>query len=102
MNNQEGNHHSSHNGGSFLLGVIVGAVIVFLFATKKGKKILKLLSEEGLENISKYVDFDEDDQEESEDDLVPEEPLIQSNGEVKEQNGEAVKSKKKRFFRKSK
>ncbi len=37
--------------GGFLLGMIIGASCVFLLGTKKGKKILDTLTEEGLESI---------------------------------------------------
>lgn len=40
----------------FLLGVIIGAAIVFLLGTKKGKKILKAISEEGEGKISSILD----------------------------------------------
>ncbi|MDE2588780.1 MAG: hypothetical protein KGL95_03855 [Patescibacteria group bacterium] len=36
----------------FFLGVIVGAALVFLLGTKKGKKLLKLLTESGIEGVS--------------------------------------------------
>ena len=36
----------------FLLGLLVGGFIVFLLGTKKGKRILKEISENGLDNIS--------------------------------------------------
>src|SRR5258708_1533162 len=50
----ETNHGQSNNGfiSGFVLGIVVGAALVFLFATKKGKRLLKLLSEEGLEGVS--------------------------------------------------
>lgn len=40
----------------FLLGALVGAAIVFLFGTKKGKKLLEIISKEGVENISDILD----------------------------------------------
>lgn len=56
----------------FLLGALVGAGIVFLFGTKKGKALLKAISEKGLDNISNIIEkadqtgelgeFDEDDE----------------------------------------
>ena len=102
MNNHNNNHHSSHLGSGFLLGVIVGAAIVFLFATKKGKKILKLLSEEGLKDIASALEGD-GDYEEDEIERVPEEPIISSTGEPESQNGETNgKPKKKRFFKRVK
>lgn len=40
----------------FLLGALVGAGIVFLFGTKKGKALLKAISEKGLDNISNLLE----------------------------------------------
>lgn len=52
----ENNKPSNNSFGVFLLGVIVGAAIVFLLVTKKGKRILRIISEKGLENISDFLD----------------------------------------------
>lgn len=41
---------------SFLLGAIVGATAVFLLGTDKGKKILESLTEQGLDNISEFIE----------------------------------------------
>lgn len=61
-NNKSGNNFFS----GFLLGALVGAAIVLLLVTKKGKKILKAISEEGegkisniLNKIENSVDLDE-------------------------------------------
>ena len=51
-NNKSGNNFL----GGFLFGVLVGAVIVFLLATKKGKKILKAISDDRLDNISDILE----------------------------------------------
>ncbi len=51
-NNKSGNNFFS----GFLLGALVGGIVVFLLATKKGKKILKAISEEGAGNISNLLD----------------------------------------------
>lgn len=40
----------------FILGVIIGGGIALLFTTKKGNKILKVVSEEGFEGLSKLID----------------------------------------------
>lgn len=40
----------------FLLGLLVGAAVVFLLGTKKGKKLLKAISEEGIDNISNILE----------------------------------------------
>lgn len=57
MNNNQGN-------GGFLVGLLIGLIIgggaVFLFGTKRGKKILKTLTEEGLDSVSELEDLFED------------------------------------------
>lgn len=49
----------SHKGGSgfgngLIVGMIFGAILVLLFTTKKGRKILRLLSEEGFEKVKDW------------------------------------------------
>jgi gas vesicle protein len=54
---QDSNPHCDNKFFSgFLIGLILGAAAVFLFGTKKGKQILKTISEEGLENITKALE----------------------------------------------
>ncbi|MBF8249570.1 MAG: hypothetical protein HW400_171 [Candidatus Levybacteria bacterium] len=72
MTEMENNNKSGNNFFSgFLLGALLGAAIVLLFVTKKGKKILKAISEEGegkisniLNKIESSVDLDEITEEE--------------------------------------
>lgn len=90
----------------FLIGALVGGAVVFLFATKKGNKVLKAISENGIDGltdifetiqerevvpraIKKTEDIARDFVETVEDKINPE-PL--------KPNGHS----KKRFFRKSK
>jgi gas vesicle protein len=47
----------------FLLGAIVGALVVFLFATEKGKRIWKIISEKGFKDFQDILDEDEEEQE---------------------------------------
>ncbi len=51
-NNNSGNNFFS----GFLLGALVGAAVVFLLGTKKGKRLLKAISEEGIDNISNLLE----------------------------------------------
>ena len=103
INNDMENNSSANSGqgnkfaNGFLLGALIGAGVVFLLGTEKGKKLLKAISEEGVENISHILeeasepeDLDETDAGESD-----------SNGNVenKENPIERVKPKVKRFFR---
>lgn len=48
-----------HSGGlssGFLLGVIVGVIITLLLTTKRGKKLLKMITEEGMQKFSNLED----------------------------------------------
>lgn len=42
---------------TFLLGVLIGVAITLLFTTKKGRRILKTLTDEGMDKISKWEDI---------------------------------------------
>jgi hypothetical protein len=47
-----------HSGGGlssgFLLGVVVGVIITLVLTTKRGKRILKLITEEGIHKLSDF------------------------------------------------
>jgi len=49
-------NHKSSNG--FLFGMILGGGLVFLLGTKKGRKILKELSEKGLDALENLSDLE--------------------------------------------
>lgn len=90
--NKSGNNFLS----GFLLGALIGGAIVFLLGTKKGKRILKTISEEGAENISSILDkMDKADLQDelSEDDSISDENLSSKETVVED------KPKTKRFFR---
>lgn len=40
----------------FLLGALIGGAAVFLLGTKKGNKVLKAISEEGLSGLNNIMD----------------------------------------------
>jgi gas vesicle protein len=92
----------NNNGGSrffdgFLLGVIIGALAFYLFGTKSGKRIVKIMSEQGLEGIQNLMEDLKDAQEENE---LGEEPDL---GEEKISATKVIVEKpKKRFFRRFK
>jgi gas vesicle protein len=54
-------HKEHHKGGGlstgFLLGVVVGVIITLLLTTKRGKKILKMITDEGISKISNLEDM---------------------------------------------
>ena len=53
MDNNSNSNNNFFSG--FLLGLLVGAAVVFLLGTKKGKKLLKAISEDGVDNISNFL-----------------------------------------------
>lgn len=55
-NSLAGSGQANNFFSGFLLGALVGAAIVFLLGTKKGKRIWKAISEDGLDNISNLLD----------------------------------------------
>jgi len=59
MDNNNPSTNSGHGGNffsGFLLGFLIGGFVVFLLATKKGKKLLKTISEEGMDNLSNILE----------------------------------------------
>lgn len=89
MNNQ--NSSSFSNG--FLLGLIIGGAAVFLLGTKRGKKILKSVSEEGLEGLTEIIE-EASTRMEEEEEPEPAQEFPKSNG-----NGSTPV--KRRFFRRT-
>lgn len=107
---------NSKGGGffsGFLWGMIIGVALVFLLGTKKGKRLLKVISEEGLE-LSELLGAD--GLEEFEEEVVqkpPKKKSVQKSLKTEEQsevveepkhtgNGSVIKkitSPARRFFR---
>jgi hypothetical protein len=79
----ENNKSGGNFPGGFLFGILIGAAIVFLLGTEKGKKILKTISEGGMDNLNnllekagKETDLDEVYEEEEGEEVVPETKFI--------------------------
>lgn len=47
------------NNSGFVWGLLIGAAIGSLLSTEKGRRILKELSEHGIESVEKLMDIDE-------------------------------------------
>lgn len=95
------NNDTNRSGGNFfsgfLLGALIGAAMVFFLGTKKGEKILKAISEKGLNDISNIIEkadkeVNSDEVYEKEENIVPKKQTV--IGETIEQ-----KPKTRRFFR---
>ena len=72
---ESSNHNDSKFLNGLLLGAILGAGAVFLLGTQKGKKLLKAISDEGLENISELLHHEEERKAESTGESKPNVPL---------------------------
>ena len=86
----------------FLFGLLVGAAIVFLLGTQKGKRLLKTISEEGADNISEILNRVDKDKNLNE--MVAEEAEDEDTSvrEFKEEGRileERAKPRVRRFFR---
>lgn len=102
-----GNNHGRFSDG-FLLGMLVGGALVFLFATKKGNKILKALTEQGIEGLSDIArEIENEAKKETKVQLDKIENKVEDINESivaespKDNGHNGGKSPGKRFFRKS-
>jgi hypothetical protein len=83
--NMENKHsHGSGNSG-FFLGFLLGVVVTLLFTTKRGRSIVRLLTEEGAKKIDSWKDVLEATEEEFFEDegLIDDEPLVTEEAPVK-------------------
>lgn len=95
---------TNHNGSSFLFGALIGGGIVFLLGTKKGKQLLKVITEEGLDGIANIGDIVEDVEDEYEDQgIIENNPVVEevkkTEQVVKEELIEQKPTGVKRFFK---
>lgn len=105
----ENKKHSNNFFSGFLLGAVVGGLLVFLFATEKGRKIFKILKEEGFKGASELQEmFDEEVEEQDIPEAVTQQPVIQksTNGYTQPNSSppkqsfiQKSKSTTKRFFK---
>ncbi len=82
------NNNQSNTGFliGLLIGVAIGGGLVFLLATKKGKKILKSLAEEGMDSVSELEELFEDA-------IHPDDGEIPEPSETKSKNSSSSKPK---------
>lgn len=82
----------------FLLGLLIGAAVVFLLATKKGKKFLKVISEEGIDNISNILE-EANNSQDPHDEAVEKTEEVAPKREIAFKTKTIEKPKVRRFFR---
>lgn len=62
--------HHNNSGNGFLFGILIGVLITLLFTTKKGRRILKQVTDEGMDKITNLEDlFEKKLREEDTDDM---------------------------------
>lgn len=106
MDQKHDHHHGSGNG--FLLGFLLGVLVTLLFTTKKGREVLRLLTEKGLEKFSDLEDVleesgDIDDESEYVNDSMTEpreEKHVNGNSHTNGVKSTRTRQSLRRFFRK--
>lgn len=85
------------------LGLLIGGGLAIFLNSPSGRKLLKSISQEGLDNILHLLDEDKDLDEDYEEDEVPEKPNGDSQTQPRESVGEGVsgftRPPVRRFFR---
>lgn len=74
--------HHSNSGHAFLLGVVVGVAVTLLFTTKRGRKILKALTDEGMDKIGRWEKVLYRTQSETEDDGATGSDYVPPEGKI--------------------
>lgn len=74
MDNRRQSGGSSLN--TFFLGVLVGVFLTLLFTTKKGRKLLKIVTDEGVDRLSHWESVLKSIEKEIEDDAFDEESVL--------------------------
>jgi gas vesicle protein len=93
-----------------LWGMLIGGAAVFLFGTKKGKKLLDIITEEGAEGLNRVLEEIETKVEDIEDESLPDmrdnkekvKAMIVEKFEQSLENHAHEKPKARRFFSSSK
>jgi hypothetical protein len=98
MNNQKDN-----NNGGFIFGILIGISVALLFTTKKGRRILKSLLEQGSDKLGDWETIIKETLNEGEDyiddDYLGEKPLATESVKLTPEAVPAVRSITRRFFR---
>ena len=96
MEKRNNNHTEGGGMNGFFLGLLMGAGLTLLFTTKKGKRIVKTLTEEGLEDLSKLQDIIDTLKDEE---VTPFDVKEESAPKITETESEVTKPSSRRFFK---
>ncbi len=98
-------NRNNNSGGGFLFGLLIGGAIVFLVGTDKGRKILKSLTDEGMDELSEVLERAEEEIEDEEPALIARKEGVVEEEEISAPSTNGIKSNdststlKRRFFR---
>lgn len=93
----EKHHHEKSGNSSFIIGFILGMAAALLLSTKKGRKILKILLDQGLDKLGNWESLIKDTLEtekdyiDEDDDVVPSVNVQSRKEELKEKTTNSVK-----------
>lgn len=75
MSDQE--QHSGHSHSTFISGILVGILLALLFTTKRGRKLLSIITDEGIGKFHKWEDLLEMLESQVQGEIIPdEEPVM--------------------------
>lgn len=95
----EDKHHGGGFFNGFILGLLVGGGLMFLFGTNKGRKVLQMLLEQVEENTSVSDLLEMPEEEEEYMGGMEEEPMQEMKEDSGESKPQKVTAKVKRFFK---
>src|SRR5882762_8460619 len=105
MDKHHKHHDHAHSGGGFsngfLLGSLIGGGLVFLLGTKKGKEVLKTLTENGFEGVSELKDLLNEEEDSIANEFMQDGEVVPQDTKTDTINQEIPKAARsiKRFFR---
>jgi len=87
----EREHHGSGVAHTLIFGILLGVLITLLFTTKKGRRLLKAITDESVDRLSHWEDMLKSIEREAVQDTDEQEPII---GEEVDQEVQAIEAPK--------
>ena len=98
MSEQNNSHSGGHSSSNFLAGIIIGAALTYLFATKSGRKLKDELLKEGAKALQNLAEQLEEKEEEAKAELDSAKEQAEEVVHEVPQHIEKIQKKGRRFF----
>lgn len=99
MSDQE--QHSGHGHSTFISGILVGILLALLFTTKRGRKLLSIITDEGIGKFNKWEDLLEMLESQIQGEITPDEESVMGedpsagSGQVLKEESKHIETSKK-------